>query len=180
MRDKGFVTFILIVALLCILTPIDLIQDVLRFVIWADAIAVREGVGAVALTAGRGLQWWRHLAGHRTMSERLLERQDAGPTIVRDHLSACSFHEWLPFLVSFMQPVARSGASRSPPYMLNQAGHSIETISLRRSLPVDSLVTQRGGRVRPHQSRFFMATSWTTSNRSFKSTGFSITWSTWP
>lgn len=56
MRDNGFVTFILIAALLCILTPIDLIQDVIRSVIWADAIAVGEGVGAVALTAGRGLQ----------------------------------------------------------------------------------------------------------------------------
>jgi uncharacterized membrane protein YkvA (DUF1232 family) len=53
MRDNGFVTFILILALLYILSPIDLIPDVIPVVGWVDDAAVAVGAGAVALGAGR-------------------------------------------------------------------------------------------------------------------------------
>jgi uncharacterized membrane protein YkvA (DUF1232 family) len=53
MRDNGFVTFILIMALIYILSPIDLIPDVIPVVGWVDDVAVAVGAGAVALGAGR-------------------------------------------------------------------------------------------------------------------------------
>jgi uncharacterized membrane protein YkvA (DUF1232 family) len=53
MRDNGFVTFILIVALLYILSPIDLVPDVIPVVGWADDLVVGAGAGAAALSAGR-------------------------------------------------------------------------------------------------------------------------------
>ena len=53
MRDNGFVTFILILALLYIISPIDLIPDVIPVVGWVDDLAVGVGAGALALGAGR-------------------------------------------------------------------------------------------------------------------------------
>jgi uncharacterized membrane protein YkvA (DUF1232 family) len=53
MRDNGFVTFILIMVLLDILSPIDIIPDVIPVVGWVDDVAVAVGAGAVALGAGR-------------------------------------------------------------------------------------------------------------------------------
>jgi uncharacterized membrane protein YkvA (DUF1232 family) len=53
MRDSGFVTFILIMALLYIISPIDLVPDVIPVVGWADDVAVGLGAGAVALAGGR-------------------------------------------------------------------------------------------------------------------------------
>jgi uncharacterized membrane protein YkvA (DUF1232 family) len=52
-RDNGFITFILILSLLYILSPIDLIPDVIPVVGWADDMAIGIGAGAAALTAGR-------------------------------------------------------------------------------------------------------------------------------
>jgi uncharacterized membrane protein YkvA (DUF1232 family) len=46
-------TFILIMALLYILSPIDLIPDVIPVVGWLDDAAVAVGAGALALGAGR-------------------------------------------------------------------------------------------------------------------------------
>ncbi len=48
MRDSGFVTFILILALLYIICPIDLVPDVIPVVGWADDVAVGVGAGAAA------------------------------------------------------------------------------------------------------------------------------------
>jgi uncharacterized membrane protein YkvA (DUF1232 family) len=53
MRDKSFVTVILILALLYILSPIDLIPDVIPLVGWADDLVVGGGAGAVALAGSR-------------------------------------------------------------------------------------------------------------------------------
>jgi hypothetical protein len=53
MRDSGFVTFILILALLYIISPIDLVPDVIPIAGWADDVAVGIGAGAAALAAGR-------------------------------------------------------------------------------------------------------------------------------
>jgi len=53
MRDNGFVTFLLIAALLYILSPIDPVPDVIPVVGWVDDLAVGVGAGAVALGAGR-------------------------------------------------------------------------------------------------------------------------------
>ncbi len=52
MRDSGFVTFILILALLYIISPIDLVPDVIPVVGWADDVAVGIGAGAAALAGG--------------------------------------------------------------------------------------------------------------------------------
>lgn len=52
MRDSGFVTFILILALLYIISPIDLIPDI-PVIGWIDDAAVGIGAGAAALAAGR-------------------------------------------------------------------------------------------------------------------------------
>lgn len=53
MRDNSFVAVILLLALLYILSPVDLIPDVIPVVGWADDLAVGVGVGAAALSAGR-------------------------------------------------------------------------------------------------------------------------------
>ena len=53
MRDNSFVIVVLIRALLYILSPIDLIPDVIPVIGWADDLAVGVGAGATALAAGR-------------------------------------------------------------------------------------------------------------------------------
>ncbi len=53
MRDNSFVTVILILALLYILSPIDLIPDVIPVVGWLDDLAVAVSAGALALRSGR-------------------------------------------------------------------------------------------------------------------------------
>jgi uncharacterized membrane protein YkvA (DUF1232 family) len=53
MRDNSFIAIILILALLSIISPIDLIPDVISVVGWADDLAVGVGAGAAALAAGR-------------------------------------------------------------------------------------------------------------------------------
>lgn len=53
MRDNSFVTVILVLALLYILSPINLIPDVIPVVGWVDDAAVAVGAGALALSAGR-------------------------------------------------------------------------------------------------------------------------------
>lgn len=52
MRDNSFVTVILVLALLYIISPIDLIPDVIPVVGWIDDLVVALGAGAVALSAG--------------------------------------------------------------------------------------------------------------------------------
>jgi uncharacterized membrane protein YkvA (DUF1232 family) len=52
-RDNSFVAVILILALLYIISPIDLIPDFIPVVGWADDLAVGLGAGDVALGAGR-------------------------------------------------------------------------------------------------------------------------------
>ncbi len=53
MRDNSFVVVVIILALLYILSPIDLIPDFIPVVGWADDLAVGVGAGAAALSAGR-------------------------------------------------------------------------------------------------------------------------------
>jgi uncharacterized membrane protein YkvA (DUF1232 family) len=53
MRENGFVTIILILALLYIVSPIDLIPDFIPVAGWADDLLVGLGAGAAALSAGR-------------------------------------------------------------------------------------------------------------------------------
>ena len=53
MRDNSFVAVILILALLYILSPVDLIPDVIPVLGWADDLAVGVGAGAAALAATR-------------------------------------------------------------------------------------------------------------------------------
>ena len=53
MKDNSFVTVILILALLYIISPIDLIPDVVPVVGWIDDVAVGVGAGAAALAARR-------------------------------------------------------------------------------------------------------------------------------
>jgi uncharacterized membrane protein YkvA (DUF1232 family) len=53
MRENGFVTFILILALLYIISPIDLVPDVIPIAGWVDDAAVGIGAGAAALAGGR-------------------------------------------------------------------------------------------------------------------------------
>jgi uncharacterized membrane protein YkvA (DUF1232 family) len=53
MRDNSFVAVILILALLYIISPIDLIPDVIPVLGWADDLAVGVGAGAAVLAAGR-------------------------------------------------------------------------------------------------------------------------------
>ena len=53
MRDNSLVIVVLILALLYILSPIDLIPDFIPVVGWADDLAVGVGAGAAALAAGR-------------------------------------------------------------------------------------------------------------------------------
>jgi uncharacterized membrane protein YkvA (DUF1232 family) len=53
MRDNSFVAVILILALLYIISPIDLIPDVVPVAGWVDDLAVGVGAGAAALATGR-------------------------------------------------------------------------------------------------------------------------------
>jgi uncharacterized membrane protein YkvA (DUF1232 family) len=53
MRDNSFVTVIFILALLYIISPIDLVPDVIPVAGWIDDVAVGVGAGATALAAGR-------------------------------------------------------------------------------------------------------------------------------
>lgn len=53
MRDNSFVTVILILALLYIISPVALIPDVIPVVGWADDLAVAVAAGVAALAAGR-------------------------------------------------------------------------------------------------------------------------------
>jgi uncharacterized membrane protein YkvA (DUF1232 family) len=53
MRDSGFITLILILALLYIISPIDAIPDFIPVVGWADDVLVGVGAGAAALAGGR-------------------------------------------------------------------------------------------------------------------------------
>ena len=53
MRDNSFVVIVIILALLYIISPIDLIPDFIPVVGWADDLAVGVGAGAAALSAGR-------------------------------------------------------------------------------------------------------------------------------
>jgi uncharacterized membrane protein YkvA (DUF1232 family) len=53
MRDNSFVAVVLILALLYILSPIDLVPDFIPVVGWADDMAVGVGAGAATLAVGR-------------------------------------------------------------------------------------------------------------------------------
>ena len=53
MRNNSFVIVVLILALLYILSPIDLIPDFIPVLGWADDLVVGVGAGAAALAAGR-------------------------------------------------------------------------------------------------------------------------------
>lgn len=53
MRDSSFVTVILILALLYIISPIDLIPDVIPVVGWIDDVVVGLGAGTAAVAADR-------------------------------------------------------------------------------------------------------------------------------
>jgi uncharacterized membrane protein YkvA (DUF1232 family) len=53
MRESGFLTFILILALLYIISPIDLVPDVIPILGWSDDLLVGVGAGAAALAGGR-------------------------------------------------------------------------------------------------------------------------------
>lgn len=53
MRDNSFLIVVLILALLYIISPIDLIPDVIPVVGWVDDVAVGVGAGAAALSSGR-------------------------------------------------------------------------------------------------------------------------------
>ena len=49
MRDNGFVVFVLVLALLYIISPIDVIPDPIPVVGWVDDVAVGIGAGAACL-----------------------------------------------------------------------------------------------------------------------------------
>lgn len=53
MRDNGFGTIVLILALLYIISPIDLIPDFIPVAGWADDLVVGLGAGAAALAGSR-------------------------------------------------------------------------------------------------------------------------------
>ncbi len=53
MRDNSFVIVVLILALLYIISPIDLVPDFIPVAGWVDDLAVGVGAGAAALSAGR-------------------------------------------------------------------------------------------------------------------------------
>ena len=53
MKDNGFVFLVLVLALLYIISPVDLIPDPIPVVGWIDDVAVGLGAGAVALGSGR-------------------------------------------------------------------------------------------------------------------------------
>ena len=51
MKDNGFVVLVLVLALLYILSPIDVIPDPIPVVGWVDDVAVGLGAGAACLKA---------------------------------------------------------------------------------------------------------------------------------
>jgi uncharacterized membrane protein YkvA (DUF1232 family) len=53
MRDNGFVVLVLVLALLYIVSPVDLVPDPIPVVGWIDDAVVGLGAGAAALGAGR-------------------------------------------------------------------------------------------------------------------------------
>ncbi len=53
MKGNSFVLWVLLLALLYIVSPIELIPDAIPVVGWADDVAVAAGAGAISLAAGR-------------------------------------------------------------------------------------------------------------------------------
>jgi len=51
MKDNGFLVVILVLALLYIISPIDIIPDPIPVVGWVDDVAVGVGAGAACLKA---------------------------------------------------------------------------------------------------------------------------------
>ena len=49
MKDNGFVVLVLVLALLYIISPIDIIPDPIPVVGWVDDVAVGLGAGALCL-----------------------------------------------------------------------------------------------------------------------------------
>ena len=49
MKDNGFVVLVLVLALLYVLSPIDIIPDPIPVVGWVDDVAVGVGAGAACL-----------------------------------------------------------------------------------------------------------------------------------
>ena len=49
MKDNGFVVLILVLALLYIISPVDMIPDPIPVVGWVDDVAVGLGAGAACL-----------------------------------------------------------------------------------------------------------------------------------
>jgi len=49
MKDNGFIWFVLVLSLLYIISPVDLIPDLIPVVGWADDVAVGIGAGAACL-----------------------------------------------------------------------------------------------------------------------------------
>jgi len=52
MKDNGFILFVLVLALLYIISPIDFIPDPIPVVGWVDDVAVSIGAGAACLNLG--------------------------------------------------------------------------------------------------------------------------------
>jgi uncharacterized membrane protein YkvA (DUF1232 family) len=53
MKGNSFVLWVLVLAILYIISPIDLIPDAIPVIGWVDDAAVAAGAGAIALAAGR-------------------------------------------------------------------------------------------------------------------------------
>lgn len=49
MKDNSLVVFVLVLALLYIISPVDVIPDVIPVVGWTDDVAVGVGAGAACL-----------------------------------------------------------------------------------------------------------------------------------
>ena len=53
MGNNGFVVLVLVLALLYIISPIDLVPDAIPVIGWVDDAVVGIGAGAAALASGR-------------------------------------------------------------------------------------------------------------------------------
>ena len=53
MSNNGFVVLVLVLALLYIISPVDVIPDTIPVVSWVDDAVVGLGAGAAALASGR-------------------------------------------------------------------------------------------------------------------------------
>ena len=53
MKGNSFVLWVLVLAILYIISPVDLIPDAIPVVGWVDDVAVGAGAGAIALGSGR-------------------------------------------------------------------------------------------------------------------------------